>query len=138
MINFLRRLWNHPAVKWLSAFAWTGLIGLLTLTPGNSTLVVTSSNLLGGSDLTDGLGHTFLFALMGFLYFRAFYPNAAYRQALIAATGVGVIMALGTETAQLWVPNRGATIFDVLMNMLGMSCFWLWMIRRSPEAHPSA
>jgi hypothetical protein len=119
----MKRYLDRPLVAWLMTLLWVGLVLYLLLMPGTNMVVSDTSDLFGGTNLTDALGHVVLFVVLAGLVYRvlAFYlsrPKALY------AT-IGVILILGTcvELAQYLVPERGVAVLDLSANWLGVLIF---------------
>ena len=103
---------------WLLAGLWTALTGYLLLWPSEGSSVEEVSSFFGGSDLTDALGHVALiFVETALLYglFRYYAPRRAAGYALGSALVLGLIL----ETAQNWIPGRGAGLYDLGANWAG-------------------
>jgi hypothetical protein len=114
---------RQPIVRILAAAGWSGLVLVLTLTPGDSTLVEETSIALGGKDYTDANGHIVLFCILVVLCFWALNLRFAPRRALAISVGLGLLIGTGTEWPRLlfhiaarrgliWAPTGSA--FQVL------------------------
>lgn len=80
---------------------------------------VTFTHLL---NLADTLLNLFLFFPLGLLMFGALQRSFSGRiqTLLLLAGGVGVLLSLGIETFQMFVPKRVPEIVDVIANVGGM------------------
>jgi len=101
------------------------LVAVLLMTlPGNSGIVLASSRALGGTELTDAIGHVALFAVLTLVWYRAARTFVNDRVALsVVVIGV-VILGITTELSQRLVPERGSNIVDLVANGLGVSVAW--------------
>ncbi len=113
-------IFQRPAVRVLAAAGWIGLVLVLTLAPGDSTLVEETSVALGGKDYTDANGHVLLFCILAVLCFWALKLRFAPRNALGISVGVCLLIGTGTELAQSFIPHRGAAWLDMGANWIGV------------------
>lgn len=111
---------QQPVVRVLAAVGWIGLVLVLTLAPGDSTLVEETSAALGGKDYTDANGHMLLFCILAMLCFWALKLRFAPRKALAISVGVCLLIGTGTELAQTLIPYRGAAWLDIGANWVGV------------------
>ena len=110
------------------AAAWTLLVCLLLLLPGNVRPP-------GGSfpwtfpEGSDKLVHGLLFFIeTRFLLgsFRHLRPGPYRRSPLAAAVLASVVLGVLTEVAQLWVPYRAGSGADLLADTLGACAYAAW------------
>lgn len=118
-----RKFKGYRFALWLATLGWTMLVGYLLLWPGEGTPVKTISQFFGGTDITDAIGHFFMFLIEATLIARlaASYLSSkdARKLALVMALSYGLLL----ETAQLWLPARGFAILDVLANLSGAAVY---------------
>ncbi len=102
----------------LIALAYTAGLCALMLLPGEDSLAADVSGFFGGTDATDALGHVVLFGGMGAVWAWAL-------RNVRAGCAVGVGAGLILETAQFFVPHRGAAFIDYAANIGGVVAFWI-------------
>ncbi len=116
----VRALVSHPLPRWALALAWTALVCLLMLLPGEDSVAEDTSGFFGGTDLTDAAGHVLLFGGLTLFWYAALVchgtPAEALRLALSLAGGLGVLL----EAGQSLVPERGVSLLDFSANALGV------------------
>jgi hypothetical protein len=101
-----RNLRGALAVAWASGLLW------LTLTPGSGTVHPSSLCIVcGDTGIADALLNVAGFVPLGLLL--------GVRRSVLAALLAGVLLSLGIEIAQLWIPGRFPTLADVIWNGLG-------------------
>ncbi|MCC7208486.1 MAG: VanZ family protein [Anaerolineae bacterium] len=112
---------------------WAGLILLLTLLPGEKgSLVGRTSAFFGGTDLSDAIGHAVLFGVLSLLGFHAGRTVLPARPALLLTLAFALALGTLSEILQLYVPERGVTLFDMAANWIGAAsaAFWLRFLWR--------
>ncbi len=115
---------EHPVVRWLVTFAWTALVIALMVTPGDEPLVTGLSDAFGDTDLTDAAGHVVLCAVLTILWQWALIAHIPPSHALRIALGVALALGTSVELLQMFVPNRGVSLLDLLANWLGGFIAW--------------
>lgn len=85
---------------------------------------------------SDKLVHATLFACMGFLAVRGW----TQRRQLLGVLLVVLWLAPQTEWLQTYIPGRGASLGDVLADVLGLAVgvAWALLLRRSPKRSVAA
>lgn len=116
-----RVLAHHPLPRWALALAWTVLVCLLMLLPGEDSVAEDTSGFFGGTDLTDAAGHVLLFGALTVFWYAALVcqvrPPVAFWGAVLMGAGLGLLL----ETGQSLVPERGLSLLDFSANALGVS-----------------
>lgn len=120
-LTVLRHLTGHPLPRWALALAWTTLVCLLMLLPGEDSVAEDTSGFFGGTDLTDAAGHVLLFGALTVFWYAALVcqvrPSVAFWGAVLVGAGLGLLL----ETGQSLVPERGLSLLDFSANVLGVS-----------------
>jgi hypothetical protein len=110
-------------VRWLLTPLATVALVVLLLQPGEQS--VTDTGILQGPpslgrDLLYTAGHIAWFGLLVVLWrwtlVTRFHPSSA----LVLAVMIALILGTSTEFAQRLIPNRGATVGDLLANGVGV------------------
>lgn len=91
---------------------------ILTL-PSDAPIVADTSLMLGGSELTDAIGHGVLFSLLSFFWLAMLQATDRSQATPIVCVGL-VMLAAVTEIAQVSIPERGASLVDVGANAGGI------------------
>src|SRR5689334_11764803 len=126
MRDRLARILYHPASRLAMAVFWTALVAILTLLPGNSTVIEDTHKAFGGTDLSDALGHVVLFGILTLSYYWLLRLKFSLARALSIATIIVFAVGVGTEVAQMFVPERGPSPFDVAADWIGAGSFYVW------------
>lgn len=113
-----RRLWR-PLLIWAATVIWTAFLIFLMVSPGEESTADDISGFFGGTELTDAAGHIILFMVLTLLWQRALVSHTTYRRSLVAALAIGLGLGLATEIAQLFIPDRGGGLADILADWLG-------------------
>lgn len=115
-----------------AAAAWTVLLIILMLSPGRETFAVDLSSAFGGTELTDAIGHLFLAFVETLLIYGALRPFLSAQRAIVLTAVITVLLGAVLETAQLWVPFRGANLLDFVAHTVGVvvAIAGLWVQRR--------
>lgn len=91
------------------------------LAPGEESPVEELSGFFGGTELTDWVGHVGLFGVFTVLLHRVLgeddRPTVILITCIVFAVGFGTMV----EALQLVVPNRGATLIDMIGNWIGVA-----------------
>jgi len=111
-------------------------LGLMLL-PSSNVIVHDASLWLGGTEITDAVGHSglFCFLAMGWYWaLRRFRPVGA---SIALAFGFSIAIGTFTEAAQSLLPSRGMSLLDFAANWFGVALFiapirlvWLVFVRR--------
>lgn len=99
------------------------MVSYLLLWPSEGTAVRRISLFFGGSDLSDALGHIVLIFVetnLSFILLRHYHPQDIAARYAVRGT---LVFALFLETAQFFIPGRGAALIDFAANALGVSLF---------------
>ncbi|MEN8225757.1 MAG: VanZ family protein [Bacteroidota bacterium] len=115
----------------LPGLIWTGVIALLTFTPGNYIpRIISFSDWLS----YDKLVHLFIFGVYGFFLIEGFNRQARHPRLsanpVLAGLLVGMVFAFFTEAMQKYVIHgRNGNIYDIMADMLGLTLgYLLWCI----------
>ena len=116
----------------LPGIAWTLLIVLLTLIPGNYIpRISTFLDWLG----PDKLVHLFMFGIYAYLLLEGFVRHKSpllRKNPVFISFLVGMVFAIFTEVMQATIiPGRNGNIYDFLADMLGcLLGYTIWRITR--------
>jgi len=127
----MAKLWRPVVMWWGGALAWTALICLLMLLPGDDTVAEDVSRFFGGTDLTDAAGHVVLFAVLTGLWYGAWRSVVGPERSLRRTVLLAALLAVGLELVQLAIPHRGVTLLDLTANGLGMLGVVMILARQS-------
>lgn len=111
------------SIKPLLAFVlWTGVILLATLLP------IAEEGIPAGGAISqiDKVAHFLLFTIMAVIAFYfgiSFLAN--FWRSIWFAIGWGILLAIGTEFAQSFLPLRNMSFFDIVADMIGIGCVTL-------------
>jgi VanZ family protein len=116
---------NEPilsaTVRWTLTLIWTALTASLLLSPsGRGTPVSFISQLFGGTDTSDAVGHVIITTILALLWCWtiSLYATTAQTTGLILIGGI--VWGFGAELSQHFVPERGASLLDLGANTLGV------------------
>ena len=101
----------------------------LTLTPSKGTPIETISDFTWGGEVGDAVLHCLIFIFHTVLWLWALQGRYADATVQRYVLGLGLLVGLGTETAQIFLPTRGALLMDYSANVLGIA-LGLWIYRR--------
>jgi VanZ family protein len=104
-------------------FAVTILVFYLMTAPDTSPGVSEASNLLGGTEITDSIGHVILFALLSAAWYIGFRYRWSPKRAFYQTVAVAILIGTATELFQGIVPHRGMALGDLLANWSGVLLF---------------
>ena len=117
---------------WAPPVAQMGLIFYYSSRPAGSSA-------LERFPLPAGLGHFVGYAILAFLFYRAFNGGSfrfAARSALYAF-GAAALYGVFDEIHQLFVPGRQATVVDIFIDAAGAACavglLYLWNLNKNVE-----
>ncbi|MFA5156002.1 MAG: VanZ family protein [Candidatus Omnitrophota bacterium] len=109
---------NFPIKKfagyWLPVFVYAGLIFRLSAIPG--------SDIPGLFPYQDVVFHFLEYAVFALLLSRAikaYWPQQKKMRRLLAVMALVLVYALSDEFHQLFVPNRTASLIDVIIDCAG-------------------
>jgi hypothetical protein len=120
-LNGLSAYIQGAAVRWALTLTWSAITASLMLSPsGNGTIVSFISKLFGGTDTTDAMGHVIITSILALLWCWtiSLYATATQTTRLILIGGI--VWGFGAELSQHFVPQRGASLFDLGANILGV------------------
>jgi len=106
-------------LAWFLCFSWLGLLGILLLSSGTG-IISQISGLFGGSEVTDAIGHVVMMTVNFLLIYGVFSRYTAAKQAQTIATVLVIVLGLGLELGQLWIPFRGVSLIDILAVFIGV------------------
>ncbi len=108
----MRALRNHKAILWGLPIAWMGVIFYLS---AQSTLPEITP---GGPDLQAIIGHLVVFAVLGWLWWRALRESGA-RHPAVWAFALAIAYGATDEFHQKFVPGRTADLMDLTLDAIG-------------------
>ena len=109
-------------LRWLLTAGWTALTLYLMLSPGGkSTIIERLSGLAGGTDLAEASGHLVLFGILAVLWYASLTELVSVRWAMFLASLVALLLGVGTELGQSVTEGRGASLFDLVTDGVGIS-----------------
>lgn len=110
-------------VRWLVAPLVTALLVVLLLQPSEQPIINTGIPQGPPSierDLFFIIGHIMWFALIVALWRWTLVTRFHSNSALLLAVLIALVLGTSTEFAQTLIPNRGATLVDLLANGVGI------------------
>lgn len=113
---------DTPApIRWGLALLWTaGLLYLMLSPAGEGTTASWISSLFGGTEITDAIGHVFLYAVLALLWIWVLSLHLPERQAALIALIIALLLGFSLEFAQRFVSERGSTLIDYTANAFGV------------------
>ena len=138
ILHRLSRYLQSPTVRWALTLAWTALAMKLMLSPsGDGTAVSWVSQLFGGTETTDAVGHIIINVILAWLWCWTISLYATPLKTTRIVLIGGITWCFGAELSQFFVPERGASLLDLMQTLL---VSWLdsWCINdyRSSEFSP--
>lgn len=119
--TLLRLLLAGARVRWAICLLWTAAVLYLMLAPsGEGTLTRWLSQLFGGTERVDAVGHVLLYGSLTLVWGWTLRLHLRPRAAALAAGAIVAALGLGTETAQQFVASRGTTALDYGANLAGV------------------
>lgn len=116
-----RLLFADARFRWVICLLWTAAVLALMLSPSREgTLTRWLSQLLGGTEATDALGHTFLYGSLTLVWGWTLRLHLRRRAAILAAGAIVLALSFATETAQQFVATRGTAALDYAANLTGV------------------
>lgn len=136
LLERLRRLFARTSVRAVLLVLWLAIVVFLMVSPkGEGTPVTELSVLIGDSDFTDALGHTFLFGMLTVGIWAVLQQVVNATWAWWLAGGIGLVLGFGLETYQ-GIIGRGNTLLDYTANVIGtlgaLGVAWLLTRRATP------
>jgi VanZ family protein len=123
-LNKLSFYLQGAVVRWTLTLAWTALAVMLMLSPsGDGTTVTTVSwvsELFGGSETTDAIGHIIINTVLALLWCwtLSLYATTAKTTRIVLIGGI--IWCFGAELSQFFIPERGTSLIDLVANIIGV------------------
>ena len=108
--------------SWPLFVLWTLLLCYLMLSPSKGT-VRSISLFFGGTEWTDAMGHVVLIFIETALAYNLLRHYVSLHRALRYACWGTLVLGLSLETAQIWIPSRGASLLDASAALLGVGLF---------------
>ncbi|NPV68772.1 MAG: VanZ family protein [Anaerolineae bacterium] len=119
--TLLRPFLADARLRWGISLLWTAVVLTLMLSPsGEGTLTRWLSQLLGGTEATDALGHIFLYGSLTLVWGWTLRLHLRRRTAVLAAGVIVLALSFATETAQEFVATRGTAALDYAANLTGV------------------
>lgn len=115
-------------LSWLLWIGWTALLCFLLLSPSDGT-VRNVSMLFGGLELTDAIGHVIMLGVECTLFYGVIQHYRPPQQALKFAVGITLLFGIALETAQFWIPSRGASLIDFVAAGVGVWIAYFFISR---------
>src|SRR5258705_12924099 len=112
-------------MRWLTLILWILLIAFLMLSPGKHSTADDVSNFFGGTEFSDWCGHVILFGPLALLTYRVTSLYRPLPTSLILTLILVMLYGALTEILQQFVPDRGASLIDMLGNWCGALAFAL-------------
>jgi VanZ family protein len=107
---------------WFVAALFISVLALVfTLLPATSPLVYRASQFLGGTELTDALGHVLLFSVLTSAWYATLREHVGNAKAPVITAGLVLALGVATELAQAGIVDRGASLLDLGADALGVS-----------------
>ncbi|MBN1430772.1 MAG: VanZ family protein [Anaerolineae bacterium] len=116
----VRRMAGKPVVRWTVALGWSVPAIYFLVWPSRGTPVGKLFVFLGGTGLTAAVGHLILCGSLVWLWYWALRALCRPIRALGIVVGIGLGLGIVTELVQLLIPSRGASLLDLLANILGV------------------
>jgi hypothetical protein len=111
--------------SWFLWLIWTAMLCYLLLWPSEGTAIRQISLFFGGEDITDAFGHLILvFVETNLVYSLLIHYFPQPRAMLYSLCGT-LVFAFMLETAQYYIPGRGAALIDFVANASGVGLFIL-------------
>lgn len=111
---------ENPIVRWSAALLWSVLTTYLMVWPGRGTPVGRLFSFFGGTELAGTVGHVILCGMLVWLWYQALRGQLRPPWVLGVVVAIGLGLGVVTELVQLFVPSRGASLLDLLANLLGV------------------
>lgn len=125
---------QHPVLRRLYALMWSTLVTVI-LIQSSSHPVVGPAAPPGEPDLLREIalnaGHLVAFSVLTGLWWWAFSPKLPFTRALVLALAIALVLGMVTELLQSAVPDREASLLDMLMNTIAAfgAAWGIWRYR---------
>ena len=106
-------------LAWFLCISWLALLGILLLSPGTG-IISWISDLFGGSEITDAVGHVVMMTVNCLLIYGVLCRYKPAKQAQVIAIVLVIVVGLTLELGQLWVPFRTLSLIDILAVFIGV------------------
>jgi VanZ family protein len=117
-------------VRWIAVVFWMGVIFALSGTPSFASPFAPVYNFI-----LRKLAHLTVYAVLTVLLFRALRLHAARpTHAWLLAMLVAAVYACSDEWHQTFVPGRGGTVRDVVIDSMGIVGVWVLVARTRIKA----
>lgn len=117
MLNW-HKLWKY----WIPVIAYMALIFYLSSRPMPEEILPEIWNV-------DKVAHFIEYGVLGFLWSRALKSKQEMPKAALIAFVITFLYAVSDEIHQYFVPNRNASVYDVIADGLG-GWLGIWVYRR--------
>ena len=117
MLNW-HKLWKY----WLPVIAYMAFIFYLSSRPMHEEILPEIWNI-------DKVAHFIEYWVLGFLWSRALKSKQEMPKATLIAFVITFLYAVSDEIHQYFVPNRDASVYDVIADGLG-GWLGIWVYRR--------
>jgi len=120
-LNGLSAYIQGAAVRWALTLVWTAIAAVLMVSPGNNGSTVDDvSNLFGGTELTDAIGHVIITAILAVFWCWTINLYTISTKTTRSILIGGIVWSFGAELSQYFVPERGTSLLDLAANILGV------------------
>lgn len=114
------------------ALGWTALLLVMLLQSSSQPLLGPAAPpgpITLEREILLTIGHIVGFAVLTVLWWWALLPRSSHERALVLAVMVALVIGTFTELAQASVPDRVASVYDLVVNTLAV-LVTAWVIRR--------
>jgi VanZ family protein len=115
----MRRYFQQTPVLPALLFGWLVFVLLITLLPDRLPIIHGLRMVIGGTRLSDAIGHAGLFGVFTALCYAALSVKLSPRRALLVALAIALALATATELGQSFTVDRDTSLSDFLANWLG-------------------
>ena len=123
---------DSTPLRWVFAFGWTAfLLYYLTRQPGTPAVEVIAPVAAPDwqREVAFTIGHILGFGILFMLWWLAWQDMNASRS-LIIAIAITLGVGLTAEFLQSLMPDRSASVYDMMMNIIGIGLFYgLFQVR---------
>lgn len=125
---------ENPLLRWLLALAWTALISVLLVQSEQNPMI--NTGIPPGEptlerEIVFTTAHLIAFSITSALWFWAWFGHINLRTSLILGVAIAIVIGGVTEYLQSFVPDRQASLFDLLANCIGALgiAYFIWRKR---------
>ncbi len=126
-MTIANRLQQQP-IRWFIPLGWTLGILYLTLSTGDNQNVSWLSKLVGGTEITDAIGHVVMFGVLVVLWQWAGSAQYPKMGVLKVVTPLCFLFGMSVEASQHWIEGRGMSWLDFLANGGGVLLGARWIL----------